>query len=164
MVVGGEEHWVLDALPAELIEQVFLQQWQKKLEHEAGHHQEWKCSGWRPGALEVQVDTVSWKGELWEQKEAEESFADETEKKLLGEGMDSMRGDEKWRSKLEEATQSGRWGVLDVYSDGGADGAGTPEATAEYGWLIGGTDEQSLKDCRTRGELDSRGHTSDQLG
>ena len=34
--------------------------------------------------------------------------------------------------------------MLDVYSDGGADGAGTPEASAEYGWMVGGTDEQSL--------------------
>ena len=36
-------------------------------------------------------------------------------------------------------------GVLDVYSDGGADGAGTPEASAEYGWIVAGTDEQSLE-------------------
>ena len=35
--------------------------------------------------------------------------------------------------------------MLDVYSDGGADGAGTPEASAEYGWMVGGTDEQSLE-------------------
>jgi hypothetical protein len=32
-------------------------------------------------------------------------------------------------------------GVLDVYSDGGADGADTPEASAEYDWMVGGTDE-----------------------
>ena len=30
-------------------------------------------------------------------------------------------------------------------ADGGADGAGTPAATAEYGWLVGGTDEDSLE-------------------
>ena len=36
-------------------------------------------------------------------------------------------------------------GVLGIYSDGGADGAGTDEATAEYGWLVGGTDEHSLE-------------------
>ena len=36
-------------------------------------------------------------------------------------------------------------GVLDVYSDGGADGAGTPAASAEYGWLVGGTDGDSLE-------------------
>ena len=35
--------------------------------------------------------------------------------------------------------------MLDVYSDGGADGAGTPAASAEYGWLVGGTDEDSLE-------------------
>ena len=34
---------------------------------------------------------------------------------------------------------------MDVYSDGGADGAGTPAASAEYGWLVGGTDEDSLE-------------------
>ena len=32
-----------------------------------------------------------------------------------------------------------------MYSDGRADGAGTPVATAEYGWLVGGTDEDSLE-------------------
>ena len=32
-----------------------------------------------------------------------------------------------------------------MYSDGGADGTGTPEASAEYDWIIGGTDEQSLE-------------------
>ena len=32
-----------------------------------------------------------------------------------------------------------------MYSDGGADGAGTPAATEEYGWLVGGTDADSLK-------------------
>ena len=37
------------------------------------------------------------------------------------------------------------WGVLDVYSDGGADGAGTPAASAEYGWLVNDTDEDSLE-------------------
>ena len=36
------------------------------------------------------------------------------------------------------------WGVLDVYSNG-ADGAGTPAATAEYEWLMGGTDADSLE-------------------
>ncbi len=35
--------------------------------------------------------------------------------------------------------------MLDVYSDDGADGAGTPKASAEYGWIVGGTDEQSLE-------------------
>ena len=35
--------------------------------------------------------------------------------------------------------------MLDVYSDGGADETGTPEATAEYGWMVGGADEQSLE-------------------
>ena len=32
-----------------------------------------------------------------------------------------------------------------MYSDGGADGAGTPAASAEHGWLIGGTDGDSLE-------------------
>ena len=31
-----------------------------------------------------------------------------------------------------------------MYSDRGADGAGTPSASAEYGWLVGGTDGDSL--------------------
>ena len=43
------------------------------------------------------------------------------------------------------AREEGEWGVLDVYSDGGADGAGTPAASAEYGRLIGGTYGDSLE-------------------
>ena len=39
------------------------------------------------------------------------------------------------------ARSTGYWGQLDVYSDGGADGAGSEYATAEYGWLVGGTAE-----------------------
>ena len=56
-----------------------------------------------------------------------------------------MCSDAKWKQKLAGATESNNWGVLDVYSDGGADGAGTPAASAEYGWIVGGTDEQSLE-------------------
>ena len=56
-----------------------------------------------------------------------------------------MRGDQKWQSRLAQARTDGAWGVLDVYADRGADGAGTPTASAEYGWLIGGTDEDPLE-------------------
>ena len=35
--------------------------------------------------------------------------------------------------------------MLDVYFDGGADGAGTPANSAEYGRLVGGADEDSLE-------------------
>ena len=56
-----------------------------------------------------------------------------------------MRDDKKLQSKLAQARMDDAWGVLDVYSDRGADGAGTPAASAEYGWLVGGTDEDSLE-------------------
>ena len=56
-----------------------------------------------------------------------------------------MCSDAKWKQRLDEAAESNSWGVLDVYSDGGTDGAGTPEASAEYDWIVGGTDEQSLE-------------------
>ena len=53
------------------------------------------------------------------------------------------------RSEVAEQAGSGgggrSLGVLDVYFDGGADGAGTPAASAEYGWLVGGTDADSLE-------------------
>ena len=39
--------------------------------------------------------------------------------------------------RLAQAVEDGDWGVLDVYSDEGADGAGTPAVSAEYGWLAG---------------------------
>ena len=44
-----------------------------------------------------------------------------------------MRDDRKWQGKLVQARVHDAWGVLDVYSDGGADGAGTPAASAEHG-------------------------------
>ena len=78
-------------------------------------------------------------------KRAEEDFAEGAEQQLLGEGHNSTRDDMKWQSKLAQAWVDGAWGALDVYSDGGADGAGTPTASAEYGWLVGGTDEDSLE-------------------
>ena len=116
------------------------------LEHSQGGQHEWSCSRWKPGALEEQEGAVSWKGESWSQQGAEECFAPGAELQLLGEGHDSMCSDEKWRQKLAGAAEGDSWGsgVLDVYSDGGADGAGTPEASAEYGWMVGGTDEQLI--------------------
>jgi hypothetical protein len=56
-----------------------------------------------------------------------------------------MRGDQKWQSRLAQAVEDGDWGVLDVYSDEGADGAGAPAASAEYGLLVGCTDGDSLE-------------------
>ena len=41
---------------------------------------------------------------------------------------------DRWQRRLDQAREVGVWGVLDVYSDGRADGAGTPAASAEYGW------------------------------
>ena len=66
---------------------------------------------------------------------------------LLGEGHDSMCSDARWKQKLAAATTSNSWGVLDIYSDqsdGEADGAGTPEASVQYGWMVGDTREHSL--------------------
>ena len=56
-----------------------------------------------------------------------------------------MCSDAKWKQKLAEATETNNWGVLDVYSDGGVDGSGTPAASVEYGWMVGGTGAQSLE-------------------
>ena len=139
------QRWLLDALPAELSEQVFMQLREQGQEHSLEGQQEWGCSHWKPGVPEEQDGTVCWKGESWSQQAAEECFAPGAELQLLGEGHDNMCSDMKWKQKLAEAAESNNWGVLDVYSDGGADGAGTPEASAEYGWMVGGTDEQSLE-------------------
>ena len=35
--------------------------------------------------------------------------------------------------------------MLYVYLGGGAGGVGTPAASAEYGWMVGGTDEDPLE-------------------
>ena len=89
--------------------------------------------------------TLDWVGSSWERPAAEEDFAEGAEQQLLGEGHGSMRDDWRWQARLVQSDEKGVWGALDVYSDGGADGAGTPAASAEYGWLIGGTDEDSLE-------------------
>ena len=56
-----------------------------------------------------------------------------------------MRDVRTWQGKLAQASVDDAWGVLDLYSNGGAGGAGAPAASAEYGWLVGGTDEGSLE-------------------
>ena len=145
VLVGGEERWVLDELLAELSEQAYMWQWEQGVGGDDTWRQEWMCSGWEPGAGEEQLSTVDWVGEPWEQKGAEEDFAEGAEQQLLGEGHSSMGGDQKWQSRLSQAEGGGVWGVLDVYFDGGADGAGTPAASAKYGWLVGGTDGDSLE-------------------
>ena len=112
---------------ADLSEQVFMQLREHGLEHSQEGQQEWNCSSWRPGVLLEQEVIVCWKGESWSQQGAEECFAPGAELQLLGEGHDSMCSDAKWKQKLAEATESNNRGVLDVYSDGGADGAGTSQ-------------------------------------
>jgi len=48
-----------------------------------------------------------------------------------------MRGSSKYYEAIEQARKTGgSWPGIDIFSDGGADAVGTPEATAEYGWLI----------------------------
>ena len=78
VMVGGEERWVLDELPAELSEQAYMTLWQWEQGEDGGSNrrQEWLCSGWKPGAEEEQLGTVDWVGSLWEQKGAEEDFAE----------------------------------------------------------------------------------------
>ena len=109
--------------------------WQREhaLDGDGDWEQEWQCAGWRPGAEEEQLGTVDWVGSMWEQEAAEEDFVKGAEQQLLGEGHASMRDDQRWQTRLEQAREGGVWGVLDVYSDGGADGTGTPAASAEYG-------------------------------
>ena len=71
--------------------------------------------------------------------------AEGVEQQLPGEALSSMRGDQKWQNRLAQAEEEGIWVVLDVYSDGGADGASTPATSTVYGWLVGGTDADSLE-------------------
>ena len=73
--------------------------------------QEWLCSGWKLGAGEEQLGVVDWMGESWEQKGAEEDFAEGTEQQLLGEGHNNMRADQKRQSRLPRAEEDGDWGA-----------------------------------------------------
>ena len=54
VVLQEGQRWRLDALPAELSEQVFMQLREEGLEHSQGGQQEWNCSRWKPVALEKQ--------------------------------------------------------------------------------------------------------------
>ena len=94
---------MLNELPAELSEQAYMWQWEQGVDGGHGRRQEWLCFGWEPGAEEGQLGTVCWVGEPWEQKGAEEDFAEGVEQQLLGEGHSSMRGDQKWQSRLSQA-------------------------------------------------------------
>ena len=100
----------MDELPAELSEQAYMWQREQVVDGEDDRRQGWLCSGWRPGAEEQQLGTVDLVGEPWEQKGAEEDFAEGVEQRLLGEGHSSMRGDQKWQSRLSQATR--RWTPL----------------------------------------------------
>ena len=50
---------------------------------------------------------VDWMGEPWEQKGDAEDFVEGVEEQLLGEGHSSMRGDQKWQSRLAQVVEEG---------------------------------------------------------
>ena len=77
LVLEEGQRWLLDALPAELSEQVFMQMREGGLEHSQEGQQEWSCSNWKPGVPEEHKGTVTvcWKRESWSQQGAEECSA-----------------------------------------------------------------------------------------
>ena len=75
---------MLDELPAELSEQAYMWQWEHGMDGDSNRRREWQCSGWKPGATEVQLGTVNWVGSMWEQEATEEDFAEGAEQQLLG--------------------------------------------------------------------------------
>lgn len=70
-----------------------------------------------------------------------------TADKLLG----SEEDDAKYRAQLAEAQTTGKWALLDVFSDGGADDVGTSDATAQFGWCVGGCDTRNFEKWATGG-------------
>ena len=62
VVVEGEKRWVLDELLAELSEQAYMWQWGHGMDGDSNRRRERQCSGWNPGAAEVQMGTVNWMG------------------------------------------------------------------------------------------------------
>ena len=106
--------------------------WQREqgVDGEDDKRQEWLCSGWRPGAAGEQLGTVNWMGEPWagSSRVLRRTLLRGVEQQLLGGGHSSMRGDQKWQSRLAQVVEDGdcKWGVLAVYPVGGADGTGTP--------------------------------------
>ena len=95
---------------------------------------------------------MDWVGGSCGQKVAEEGVAEGTEQQLLGEGHISMRDDQKWQSGLAQARE-GDWGVLDVCSDCGGDGAGASSLCRV--WLAGWGHEWGLTGGLGRGRNES---------
>ena len=101
VLVEGEERWVLDEPPAELNEQAYMWQWEQGVDCDDTWRQEWPVLRLEAWAGEEQLGIVDWMGEPWEQKGAEEDFAEGAEQQLLGEAPRSMRRDQqKWQSRL----------------------------------------------------------------
>jgi hypothetical protein len=58
------------------------------------------------------------------------------ERKVLGELKFKMKTPVRYLQLLEEWSGRPDWPPLEMYSDGGADAAGTEWAQAEYGWVV----------------------------
>ena len=84
VVLEEGQRWLLDTLPTELSEQVFMPMREEGLGHSQEGQQEWGCFSWRPGVLDEQEGLGCWKGENWSQQGAEECFAPGAELQLLG--------------------------------------------------------------------------------
>ena len=106
VILEEGQRWLLDALPAELSEQAFMQLREQGQEHLLDGQQEWGCSHWRPGVPDGQDGIVCWKGESWSQQAAKECFAPGADLQRLGEGHDNMCSDVKWKQKLAEVAES----------------------------------------------------------
>jgi hypothetical protein len=102
VAVEGGQRWLLDALPAELSEQVFMQLREQGQEHTLDGQKERGCSDWSPGVTEDQEGTVCWKGGSWSQQAAEECFAPGAELQLLWRKASLMKMAEAIGQSLEK--------------------------------------------------------------
>ena len=114
-MIDEKSCWLLNEIPAELCEQLFMQQREMGIEQEKEHRWEWDCSDWMPQISEEWTADVRWTGQCWDRPQEDEGFGQGDEERLLGEGWGGLRCDRKWQAKLKQAKGRGKWGILEVF-------------------------------------------------
>lgn len=134
---GGGVWRMLDDVDQGLLDAVHAYQAEHAEPHEllrgSAKRVEWTLEGFDPGCP---AQGGGWDGGEYR---TDEPATQADRNALLGKHKTRLVDDVRFRAEISAARASGAWGTLDVYSDGGADHAGTPYATAEYGWVVGGT-------------------------
>jgi hypothetical protein len=144
--IEGEETgrtvwYVLDDIPEGLAQD--LAQNQSESGCDKYRHEWMQKEGFVPG---TETDREGMRDILKEADGGEGGWSTRTMQTLFGEGKLGMQGsakyDEAHQRCLEQGLSDDEWPSLDMFSDGGADGASTKTAVAQYGWAVSAEGEQ----------------------